>query len=146
MFHPRQDTSCRGSLRERRAPRRECRWAAGQLLGLSDVVAESEPGAWRAEGGLAGDGGSDLGHPALAVEGLQWKHLVWQPIALVNTVWEVLCCHLLAEICVVWGGRPHSLCVHKRQHHLDSKPGFFAFNHLNQGCFYSSTGGLLLAP
>ena len=52
MFHPRQDTSCRGSLGERRAPRGECHWAAGQLLGLSDVVAESEPGAWRAEGGL----------------------------------------------------------------------------------------------
>ena len=34
----------------------------------------------------------------LAVEGLQWKNLVWQPIGLVQTVWEVLCHHVLAEM------------------------------------------------
>lgn len=34
----------------------------------------------------------------LAVEGLQWKSLVWQPIGLVETVWKVLYHHVLAEM------------------------------------------------
>lgn len=53
-------------------------------------------------GGLSGDLQA-VAALTLAVEGLQWKNLVWQPIRLIETVWEALCRHVLAEMHGLWG-------------------------------------------
>ena len=93
---------------------------------------ESEPEVRRAEWGLAGGSSSDLACGGAAVEkpGLAADQACRD--------WEVLCHHVLAEM--------RGLGVGAASYSTEQTVKLAAFNHLNQGCSQSSTGGLLLAP
>lgn len=72
----------------------------------------------------------------VALVGLPWRPRAWQPIVVLDTVWDMLPqqYNIIAEICLVWGSSFLLFTIEGST--TDGKTSSLAFNHLNPGLFF----------